>query len=181
MDISGFMGGNFFSQLDLSSPAQVMTIGKVDQQVVGQGAQAETKVCTTFNESAKPLVLNKTNLTRIAAMYSTDSSQWPGRQLLVYRSSTTFGGQPKLCVRVCGPQQSPPDPICDPQGNVVPYSQAIAQQQQTVQPPVAAQPAATQPAPVVAPQPVASPQQPAQQQQSAPWEQPAQQNNPPSA
>jgi len=162
MDVSSFMGGNFFSQVDLASPVQVMTINKVDQQLVGQGPQAEQKICVSFNESAKPLALNKTNLKRVAALYSTDANQWPGKQLLVYRSSTTFSGQPKLCVRICGAQQTPPDPICDQQGNAVAF-----------------QPQAVAPAPVpqAAPQPIAVPQAAAplqapvaQPQQASPWQ-----------
>lgn len=162
MDISGFMGGNFYSQVDLAAPAQVMTIDKVDQRLVGQGPQAEQKVCITTRESAKPLALNKTNLKRVAAMYGTDASQWVGKQLLFYRTTTDYAGKVTLCVRVCGPQQAPPDPVCDQQGNAVPYGQAIAPPPPT--------------APVAAPQPAVT--QAAPQQPAAPWEQ---QHNPPPA
>ena len=171
MDISSFLGGSFFSQLDLLRVCMLMTIGKVDQQLVGQGANADEKICITFNESTKPLALNKTNLKRVAAVYSTDANQWIGKQLMVYRSVTTFGKETKLCVRVCGPTQAPPDVICDPQGNAVAFESPAPQQ------PTASATAA----PTIPPQPTRVPttHPVAPPQQSSPWD--AQQNSPPDA
>ena len=184
LDIQSFLGGNFFSQRDLAQPAQVLTIAKVEPKVVGQGKQAETKICLTFAESPKPLVMNKTNLSRVAELYGEapqDVVSWRGRQLLVYRSMTTFSGQAMLCVRCCGPSQAPPDPICDAQSNVVPYSQAIGQPPQQAAPPQQQQPAT--------PRPAAAPPQPAQPPAASPWtgqqpvappQPPSQENSPPS-
>ena len=156
MDVSSFMGGNFLTHLDLPQPYQVWSINTVDQQLVGQGKTAEQKICVTFSEHAKPLALNKTNLKRIAELYGTDANAWIGKQMLVYRSNTTFGNDTVLCVRVCGPAQAPPDVICDAQGNAVAY-----------------QPVVTAPAPAA--QPVAAPTP----QNSAPWDQ--DDSSPPSA
>lgn len=166
MDVSSFMGGNFLTHLDLPQPNQVWSIGTVDQQLVGQGKTAEQKICITFGEHHKPLAMNKTNLKRIAALYSTDANAWIGKQLLVYRSRTTFGNETVLCVRVCGPTQAPPDALCDAQGNAV-QIQAAAQ-------PAMAKPAAAAPSAPAA-QPVAEPTP----QTSAPWDQ--DDSSPPSA
>ncbi len=179
MDVSGFMGGNFLTQLDLPLPYQVWTIAKVDQQLVGQGQNAEQKICVTFNENSKPLALNKTNLKRVAALYTTDANAWGGRQLLLYRSRTTFGNEPKLCVRVCGPTQPPLDPVCDPQGNAVMFQAAV----QPAPAPIPQQPAPVQgsaPPPVAAPVPQAVQQQPpVAPPVAAPWDQ--HESSPPSA
>lgn len=175
MDVSSFLGGNFLTQVDLPQPCQMWTIAKADQQLVGQGQSAEQKICIRFREfPSKPLALNKTNLTRVADLYSTDAGAWIGKPLLVYRSSTSYQGQPKLCVRVCGPQQAPPDPLCDPQGNAVLYQPPAPPVQQQPVPAPANQPAQPQPAPAQ-PQPAAS--QPVQA--PAPWEQ--HDGSPPSA
>ena len=120
-DVTSFMGGTFLTQLDLPQPYQVLQLSKVDKQQVGQGSNAEDKVCVTFAGDPKALALNKTNLKRIAKLYSPDANSWIGKSLLVYRSTTTFSGETTLCVRVCGPQQAPPDPICDANGNAVVY------------------------------------------------------------
>lgn len=157
MDVSSFLSGNFLTHVDLPQPTQVWTISKADQRLVGQ----DQKVCITFVEfPAKPLGLNKTNLRRVAGSYGLDAASWHGQQLQVYRSTTAYGGKVMQCVRVCGPQESTPEPVCDAQGNPVPGG--------PVQPPVAVQ---SQQQPVAAPQPTA-------------WEADRvanQQNSPPSA
>ena len=122
MDVSSFLGGNYLGQIDLPQPSQTCTIVNVDQQLVGQGTNAEQKICILLKEfESKWLVLNKTNLTRLADIYSTDASQWNNKQVLVYRSTTTYASKVTKCIRICGPNQPPPDPLCDQRGNVVPY------------------------------------------------------------
>jgi hypothetical protein len=205
MDVSSYLGGSFCTHLDLPAPIQVWTIGKVDAQLVGQGQTADQKICLTFNElPSKPLALNKTNLKRVAELYSTNGGAWAGRQLQVYRSTAVFQGNTVLCVRVCGPQAAPPEAICDQQGNAVLYQppaapaqqaqQYAAPQQPAPQPAAVPQPAVQQPAaapqaaPAAVPQPqpvqapVAAPQPqqpPAQPGNAAPWE--ANDNSPPAA
>lgn len=166
MNISSFLSGKYLTQVDLPQPSQVWTIAEANQQLVGN----DQKVCISFVEfPAKPLGLNKTNLRRIADLYGLDASSWSGKQLQVYRSQTTYSGKLMLCVRVCGPQEPPPESVCDDQGNPVPPA------------PVASMPARQQvnasPQPSAAAQPVAAPK-------PTPWEadQPAQQqSSPPSA
>jgi hypothetical protein len=184
MDISQFLGGNYLTHLDLPRPVQQWTIGKVDQQMVGQGPNADRKICVLFGEfPGKALALNKTNLKRIAGLYGMNASAWIGQQLVVFRSTTNFQGVSKLCIRVCGPGQAPLDPICDAQGGPVPYQPPTAPtlEQPAQQPPTSA---AQLDAPVQPPQQgAATPQPPVQPQpDQAPWEvsQP-QQQNPPSA
>lgn len=151
MDVSQFLGGSLFSQTDLgANPWQLMTITNVDQQMVGQGQTAEQKICLHFSESAKPLGLNRTNLRRVAELFGTQSTAWIGQQLLVYRSTTSFQGKAMLCVRLCGAQQAPPDPICDQQGNAVGYQPAAPAAAPAPSPAPAAPAPATQ-------QPVAAP------------------------
>ena len=171
-DVSSFLGGSFLTHLDLPLPQQTWTIGKADEQLVG----TDRKICLGFAEfPAKALGLNNTNLRRVADLYGTDGSNWIGKSLLVYRSACDYQGQRKLCVRVCGPQQSPPDPLCDPQGNPVLFQPAAGRPAQQPQVPLQ-QPVAT-PQPVAAPQAAASPST-----APAPWEaDAAQENNPPSA
>lgn len=174
MDVSGFLGGNFLSQTDLQQPYAVWTIGKVDEQMVGQGQKAEQKICVFFNEHSKALALNKTNLKRIAELYTTNATNWIGKQVLLYRSTTDWAGKITLCLRVCGPQQAPPDPVCDQQGNAVMF-QPIAAPAQTqpapaVQQPIAAPVHAPQQQPVSAPAPQQPQQQQPQAQAATPWE-----------
>jgi hypothetical protein len=168
MDVSSFLSGNFLTHLDLPQPSQVWTIQQAAPQLVG----TDQKICISFAEyPAKPLGLNKTNLRRIVDLYGTQAESWIGKQLQVYRSTTTYSGKVMQCVRVCGPGQAPPEPVCDTQGNLIPPAAPAAPV--AVQQPVAA-PVQQQAAPVQQ-QPVAAVQ--------SPWEEDhatQQQNNPPS-
>ena len=179
MNVSSFLSGNYLTHLDLPLPLQTWTISKADQQLVG----TDQKICISFAEfPAKAIGLNKTNLKRIASLYGLDASAWVGQQLLVYRSTTAYGGQLTQCVRVVGPQQQPLDDNDMPTQAVALQSAAPAAQpavQQPVVAPVQQQAVPAQQQPVAAPQ-----QQPVAAPQATPWEadQAAlQQNSPPSA
>ncbi|MEO2049631.1 MAG: hypothetical protein ABGX16_23990, partial [Pirellulales bacterium] len=135
MDVSSFLSGNYLTHLDLPLPLQAWTISKADQQLVG----TDQKVCVTFAEyPAKAIGLNKTNLRRIVELYGLDGTAWTGKQLQVYRSTTTYSGKVMQCVRVCGPGQAMPDPVCDAQGNVLPPVAPTQAATEAVQQPVAA-------------------------------------------
>lgn len=124
MDVSGFLGGSVVTQLDLPQACQVWSIGQVKQQLVG----TDPKIAVTFVEFPnKPLALNKINLRRLAQLYGTNADNWVGKPVMIYRSMTSYQGQSMPCVRVCGPQQGPPDLICDQHGNPVVYQHAAPQ------------------------------------------------------
>jgi len=158
MDVSSFLGGNFLTHLDLPAPVQTWTIAKVEQQMVGQGANAEEKICVRFSEfPSKPLSLNKVNLRRIVRLYTTDATQWIGKQVLIYRSQTTYASDMVLCVRVNTPGVVPPlnerqlpEPILEKNG--LPF---VPQQSTTAQVPI--QPVAAPQDPAAIPQPSVQP------------------------
>jgi hypothetical protein len=160
MDVSSFLSGNYLTHLDLPQPIQTWTISHADQRLVG----TDQKICIAFAEyPAKALSLNKTNLRRIAELYGLDASAWAGQQLQVYRSTTTYSGKVMQCVRVCGPQQVPPEGVCDAQGNVI---------------------APTAPPPAQQPVPASEQQEWATEPEVAPWDVDnvsIQQNSPPDA
>jgi hypothetical protein len=168
MDVSSFLSGNFLTHLDLPLPLQVWTIQSAAPQLVG----TDQKICISFAEfPAKPLGCNKTNLTRVAELYGTNADGWIGKQMQVYRSTTSYSSKVMRCIRLSRPGQATPDPACDAQGNVLP---PIA--------PAPAAPLQQQPVAPVQQQPIAAPQQPIAAPVQTPWEQDlAQQNNPPSA
>jgi|GEM_PF-4055970 len=183
LNIAGFLSGKYLTHLDLPLPIQVWTISEADQQLVG----TDKKICLTFAEFPdKPFGCNKTNLRRLADLYGLDAGAWPGKQLQVYRSTTTYGGKVMQCIRVCGPGQVTPEAVCDTQGAVV-HPNAIARTapaQQPVAAPVQQQAAPVQQQPVATPiqQPVEAPQPQQPVAAQTPWEQDLanQQNSPPS-
>lgn len=171
MNVAEFMGGNFLRHEHLPAPIQTWTVSAVDRQLVGE--EKEEKLCIHFSEYlSKPYPSNVINCRRCVALYGIDATNWIGKRLVVYRSTCDFAGRIVQCIRLCGPGETPPDPICDLDGHPVPY-----------QPPA---PAPQQETPVAAPQqepPVAAPQEPpVPPSQANPFEADAaqQQNSPPS-
>jgi hypothetical protein len=47
-----------------------------------------------------PLLLNKTNATTIAQLYGNNPSQWVGKLITLYPTTTSVGGAEKECIRV---------------------------------------------------------------------------------
>lgn len=51
-------------------------------------------------ENGKSVVINKTNSTRIAEMFGTETDNWVGKTFKIMKSWTTFSGQEVPCIRV---------------------------------------------------------------------------------
>lgn len=148
MDVSRFMGGNWLRHTDLPAPTQVWTIRTVGQQMLGN----DSKIVVNFNEHAKGLGLNKTNLRAIADAFGVNSDVWVGKSLEVYKDVTQFQGQTTPCIRVRVPAQQPGAPARAPQ------------QQSPVAAPVQQQSVAAPQQPVSQP-----PSTPATELAPAPW------------
>lgn len=113
MDVGKYLGGAYLTQLDLPAPIQTVTIEKVEEKFLG----AEPTICISLAEfPRKPLALNKENLRRLVALYTRESAAWLGRRVLVYRTRTAYQGRQTLCLRLCGPDQRPPEAVLDGRG-----------------------------------------------------------------
>jgi hypothetical protein len=78
--------------------ARVVTIGKVAVREVG--AEKVNKGVVYFEEYERGLVLNKTNSRTIAAIYGSDTDDWIGQKITIYRSETSFQNKVVPCIRV---------------------------------------------------------------------------------
>lgn len=146
MDVTEFLTGNFLTAAEVQTPVNV-TMKGVKRELVGQGQQQKTKLVVYFNELAKGLVANKTNLGVIAQMYGTNSDAWQGQPLQLYSEMVQFQGRLVPGLRVRAAQQPPAAPAAG-------QTQQAPPQQPTVPP--------AQPQPGTAPWEVADQQQPHQ-------------------
>jgi hypothetical protein len=148
MDVSESLSGNYLAATDVSNPV-VATIRAASREVVGQGAQAQTKLVLQLNE-LKPVVLNKTNLRALVELYGTNAELWQGQAIEVYRDTTFFQGRQVACLRLRKPSpdtplagsvpaQLQPAPVA-PAAVAQPQAAPAVQQQQPV-PAAPAQPA----------------------------------------
>lgn len=83
---------------DLNGTDNVVTIKDVGFSIVGN-EQVEKGV-VTFEEFPRGMVLNRTNLKRLIAMYGNDTDDWKGKKITLYPSETDFGGKTVDCIRV---------------------------------------------------------------------------------
>ncbi len=83
---------------DLGGKDKVVTIQRVDFHDVGD--EKERKGVVYFEEFKRALVLNRTNLKRIVALYGHETDEWAGKRITLYPSEADFGGRTVPCLRV---------------------------------------------------------------------------------
>ncbi len=97
------------SDVDADMIVTVQKVGKAN--VAPKGEEPEFKWLIRFNEFEKPMVLNSTNIKRLAkACSSDDTDEWIGKQVVLYVdpdvefAGNVVGG---LRIRAHRPQQEP--------------------------------------------------------------------------
>jgi hypothetical protein len=83
--IGEMIESKYLKQSDLSDD-MVVTVAKVGKaNVAREGDEPEYKWLIRFNELPKPMVLNSTNIKRLAkACNSDDTDEWLGKQVVLY-------------------------------------------------------------------------------------------------
>jgi len=102
---------------------RVVTIKRVKQGEVGgqEGRAKQRSAVMQLEELDRPMVVNKTNGSTIAGMYSPHVERWAGRRITLFASTTDFGKRKNIpCIRIRptppeggptpGPRSSPVDP-----------------------------------------------------------------------
>jgi hypothetical protein len=106
-NIDDFYPSPFLRASDLKGKEITVAIDRVEAEEFEQDGVKRTKPVVHFRDKGiKPLILNKTNSTRIAtALGSKDTDTWPGRQVRLYPDMEDFKGQVHEVVRV---RRAPP-------------------------------------------------------------------------
>ena len=94
---------------DLGGRSHLVTIDRVTQEEVGQGADAELKLILYFAGKQKGVVLNRTNANSIAAKHGDDTDDWGGAEVELYPEMVTFQGKtaPAIRIRIPVPAAQP--------------------------------------------------------------------------
>lgn len=88
----------------------LVTITELSQEnVAKQGAEEELKYCLHFEETEKPLVVNRINAQLIAQITNEeDTDNWAGHKVVLYNDPTIqFGGKLVGGIRVRAPKIQP--------------------------------------------------------------------------
>lgn len=83
---------------DLDGKDVVVTITRVGKSKVGN-EQVEKGV-VYFAEFPRGLVLNRTNVKRLIALYGNETDQWAGKKISLYPSEADYAGTVRPCIRV---------------------------------------------------------------------------------
>lgn len=102
----------FLKRIDVGS-GKLLTIKECTQEnVAKEGQPAEMKWCVFFEETDKPLVLNRTNGELIAMITNKrNSDDWGGSKVVLYDDpSISYGGKLVGGIRIRAPKnrQAPP-------------------------------------------------------------------------
>jgi hypothetical protein len=91
-DFDDLYGSKYLTAGDLRGEQPRREIGRVDVvELKEKDGSTKRKFVTYFKGVEKPLVLNKTNATKLAAAYGKDRSRWIGVTVELYAEMTSLG------------------------------------------------------------------------------------------
>ena len=80
---------------------------------------SEEKAVLYFKGKKRGLILNKTNAYKISELHGDDMEEWPGKRVVMYKTSTEFQGRSVPCIRfrdkVPSPKKAKRPPAPEPQ------------------------------------------------------------------
>ena len=83
----------------LTTEGVLLTVKVVKVEPIAAGPDQEQLPVVYFNEDPRGWVLNKTGVRQLAAAWGRETDEWSGREVTLYQSRTTFGGDEVACVR----------------------------------------------------------------------------------
>lgn len=103
----------FLKKTDVGRGVLVTIAACIQRDTARRGAAPEMKWCLTFDEIAKPLVLNATNIAACEAIFGSDNTDdWRGKRLVLFVDpAVAFGGQAVGGIRVRAPKPTAPAPL----------------------------------------------------------------------
>lgn len=134
-DIRTLYEKDFLGQWDVADRDMVLTIAGVVQEDVTDPTthKAKKKVCLTFKETEKKMVLNATNREIVARdlLKTYDYTQWPGHQIQLYKDPKVRFGRDEvggLRIRKFAPKAGSPV-FCEECGEEIQSSNGMTPEQ----------------------------------------------------
>ena len=107
---SEMIESKYLKQADVVDEEMVVTIVKVGKgNIAKEGDEPELKWMVRFNEFSKPMIINSTNIKRLArACGSEESDDWVGKKVVLYVDhDVEFGGNVVGGLRIKGRSAEP--------------------------------------------------------------------------
>lgn len=100
-DYRSMFDREYIGAWDLQGRDLVVEISRVEAgTLTGSGGRKNKKPIVHFKGKERGLALNKTNAKTIATLYGNDTTQWIGKRITIYPTTTTFGSEQMDCIRV---------------------------------------------------------------------------------
>lgn len=96
MDINAAFPSTYLKASDLQGRDVVVNISHITMEDVGD----DHKPVIYFVGKDKGVVLNKTNASTIAGMYTGDTDNWVNKAITLFPTQTDFGGKQVACIRI---------------------------------------------------------------------------------
>ena len=90
---------------DLNNQDMTVTITGGEVREMGDSRK---KLFLSFAEVKTPLCLNVTNARQIARLHGEEATLWKGKRIVLYPTTTMFGGREVGCIRV---RDQVPEPV----------------------------------------------------------------------
>ena len=103
MNINEAFPSKYLKASDLQGRSIPVVMDRVEMEDIGRG---EEKLILYFQGKAKGMVLNKTNANNIAALYTPDTDNWAGRQIVLFEAMVDFQGKTVPALRIKAPQMN---------------------------------------------------------------------------
>jgi hypothetical protein len=103
MNINQAFPSKYVTAGDLQGRDVPVQIGRVEIEEVGD--DEDQRPVMYFTGMKKGMVLNKTNATTISGLYTEETNNWIGKGIVIYPSTTNYGGKEVDCIRV---RKTPP-------------------------------------------------------------------------
>lgn len=100
-DYRSMFDRDYIGAWDLGGKDVTVTIANVKAgELTSQGNRKSKKPIVFFQGKDKGFALNKTNAKTIAQLYGNDTTQWVGKRITIFPTTTTFGSETVDCIRV---------------------------------------------------------------------------------
>jgi len=135
MHVDLLFPSKYLKAADLGGQDRVVVIKRLDakHKMKMAGGASTQKPILWLEGEAKMLALNKTNGKSIAKVYGPETDNWVGKAIVLFPTTTTFGGDTVDCIRVREVEPRPRErqPPADPFADEPPHDPANGEVQQS--------------------------------------------------
>lgn len=96
-----FPPSKYVAAFELKGRDVTLTITRVVAEMIeGENNRKDKRPILYFEEAKKPFIMNKTNAKVLIKLYGPDYTQWTGKRVTIFPTTTKMAGEVVECIRV---------------------------------------------------------------------------------